>query len=134
VLDASDREERLLNGRTPLQQAVESGQPATAAWLVDHGAEPDVLMAWLLGWRDRAATLLAERPELRDRLLEAGITPLHAAAEHDDADLARLLLAAGADHTLRDPDFDGTPLDWARHLGHDAVAAVLAAAPADRGG
>ncbi len=134
ALEASEREERLLNGRTPLQQAVESGQPATAAWLVDHGAELDVLMAWLLGWRDRAANLLAERPELRDRLLEADITPLHAAAEHDDADLARLLLAAGADPTRRDPDFDGTPLDWARHLGHDAVAAVLAAAPADRGG
>ena len=129
ALDASERSARLLNGRTPLQQAVESGQPATAAWLVDHGAELDVLMAWLLGWRDRAASLLVERPDLRDRLLEAHITPLHAAAEHDDADLARLLLAAGADPARRDPDFDGTPLDWARHLGHDAVAAVLADAP-----
>ncbi len=125
ALEASEREERLLNGRTPFQQAVESGQPATAAWLVDHGAELDVLMAWLLGWRDRAANLLAERPELRDRLLEAAITPLHAAAEHDDVDLARLLLAAGADPTRRDPDFDGTPLDWARHLGHDEVAKIL---------
>ena len=96
---------------------------------MDHGAELDVLMAWLLGWRDRAASLLVERPDLRDRLLEADITPLHAAAEHDDADLARLLLAAGADPARRDPDFDGTPLDWARHLGHDAVAAVLADAP-----
>jgi ribosomal protein S18 acetylase RimI-like enzyme len=125
ALQVAERDARLLNGRTPLQQAVESGQPATAAWLVDHGAELDVLMAWLLGWRDRAATLLAERPELRDRLLEADITPLHAAAEHDDTDLARLLLAAGADPTRRDPEFDGTPLDWARHLGHDAVAKVL---------
>ena len=127
-LDDGERRARLLNGRGPLQQAVESGQPATAAWLVDHGAEPDVLMVWLLGWRDRAAALLTERPDLRDRLLEADITPLHAAAEHDDADLARLLLAAGADPTRRDPDFDGTPLDWARHMGHDAVAAVLAEA------
>ena len=82
-----------------------------------------------VGWRDRAASLLVERPDLRDRLLEAHITPLHAAAEYDDADLARLLLAAGADPARRDPDFDGTPLDWARHLGHDAVAAVLADAP-----
>jgi ribosomal protein S18 acetylase RimI-like enzyme len=128
ALEEGEQEARLLNGRTPLQQAVESAQPATAAWLADHGAQLDVLMAWLLGWRDRAATLLAERPELRERLLEADITPLHAAAEHDDADLARLLLSAGADPTRRDPEFDGTPLDWARHLGHDEVAAVLAEA------
>ena len=131
ALEPGEGEARLLNGRTPLQQAVESGQPRTAAWLVDHGAELDVLMAWLLGWRERAAALLTDRPDLRDRLLEADITPLHAAAEHDDADLARLLLDAGADPTRRKPGFDGTPLDWARHLGHDAVAAVLAeAAPA----
>jgi hypothetical protein len=127
-LDRRERRARLLNGRTPLQQAVESGQPATAAWLVADGAELDVLMAWRLGWRDRAAALLAERPELRDRLLEADITPLHAAAEHDDADLARLLVACGADPTRRDPRFGATPLQWARHLGHDAVAAVLAGA------
>jgi ribosomal protein S18 acetylase RimI-like enzyme len=126
ALDDGERRARLLNGRTALQQAVESEQPATAAWLVDHGAELDVLTAWLLGWRDRAAALLTERPDLHDRLLETDITPLHAAAEHDDADLARLLLAAGADPTRRDPEFDATPLDWARHLGHDAVAAVLA--------
>jgi ribosomal protein S18 acetylase RimI-like enzyme len=42
ALDAGEGEARLLNGRTPLQQAVDSGQSATAAWLVDHGAELDV--------------------------------------------------------------------------------------------
>lgn len=52
-------------------------------------------------------------------------TALHAAAERGDADQARRLLALGADPTLRDHRFDGTPADWARHFGHSDLAAEL---------
>ena len=52
-------------------------------------------------------------------------TALHAAANLGDPDLVSLLLSLGADPALRDARFDGTPLDWARHLGKTAVAEVL---------
>jgi hypothetical protein len=53
-------------------------------------------------------------------------TALHVAAGNGDADLVALLLRLGADPTLRDARFDGTPADWARHFGHDDVAELLA--------
>jgi hypothetical protein len=50
---------------------------------------------------------------------------LHTAVERDDVPLARRLLELGADVTLRDRRFDGTPLDWARHLERPALVALL---------
>ncbi|MFG1926966.1 ankyrin repeat domain-containing protein [Cryptosporangium sp. NPDC048952] len=52
-------------------------------------------------------------------------TALHHAAGNGDVDLARRLLALGADPDIRDRRFDGTPLDWARHLGQPATAELL---------
>jgi len=40
-------------------------------------------------------------------------TALHSAAWNGDLEMAKLLLAAGADITARDERFDGTPEDWA---------------------
>jgi hypothetical protein len=112
-----------------------------------RGAPPDVVAAaraarpGLVAW---AATLGRPRAAAAVALLaEAGFdvsgrgrtdlpreepweTALHHAAQADDADLARVLLAVGADPSVRDGRFHGTPLDWARHFGNDGVAAVLA--------
>jgi rhodanese-related sulfurtransferase len=52
-------------------------------------------------------------------------TALHCAAFDGDLELIETLLAAGADLTLRDARFDGTPLDWALHEGQAAAAAAL---------
>ena len=52
-------------------------------------------------------------------------TALHVAAETGDVGLARSLLALGADPNIEDPRFRATPLGWARHFGHDAVARLL---------
>ena len=52
-------------------------------------------------------------------------TALHTAVERDDADLVGWLLARGADPTIRDARFGGTPLDWSRHLGHPACEGAL---------
>ncbi|HVT71252.1 MAG TPA: ankyrin repeat domain-containing protein, partial [Trebonia sp.] len=52
-------------------------------------------------------------------------TALHVAAEHGDVDLARRLLALGADPNLQDQHFQSTPLDWARHFGRDALVRLL---------
>ena len=45
-------------------------------------------------------------------------TPLHEAASRGNLELAGFLLSAGADPNIRDARFGGTPLDWARHVGH----------------
>ncbi len=52
-------------------------------------------------------------------------TALHQAAGNGDVEMTRALLALGADPTLRDRRFDGTPFDWAVHLGQPATAEVL---------
>jgi ankyrin repeat protein len=54
-------------------------------------------------------------------------TALHTAVERDNVDLARRLLDLGADRSLRDRRFDGTPLDWAHHLGRPDLAELLTA-------
>ena len=53
-------------------------------------------------------------------------TALHHAAGEGDVDLARRLLALGADPTIRDHRFGATPLDWARHLNQPTTEALLA--------
>lgn len=57
-------------------------------------------------------------------------TPLHQAAFAGHAEVVELLLEAGARTDLRDTVHAGTPLDWARHAGHAAIAARLSDSPA----
>jgi hypothetical protein len=52
-------------------------------------------------------------------------TALHQAAAADDPAGARLLLGLGADPDIHDARFDGTPLAWAEHFAHTAVAELL---------
>lgn len=52
-------------------------------------------------------------------------TALHHASMTGDVPSVRMLLARGADPSLRDRRFDGTPLDWARRFGQEATAALL---------
>ncbi|MFD1237994.1 hypothetical protein ACFQ34_32315, partial [Pseudonocardia benzenivorans] len=54
-------------------------------------------------------------------------TALHEAALRADHDMVALLLARGADPTVRDARFDATPAGWAAHAGHSALAAELTA-------
>lgn len=42
-------------------------------------------------------------------------TALHWAGFHGNAEMARLLIAHGANRDLKDADFDGTPLGWANY-------------------
>jgi hypothetical protein len=52
-------------------------------------------------------------------------TALHTAVERDDPSLVQLLLARGADPTIRDARFDSTALEWAEHLGHSHLVSLL---------
>jgi ankyrin repeat protein len=52
-------------------------------------------------------------------------TALHMAAYHGHTEIVRLLLNNGADATLFDPTYNGTPAGWAKHGGHTEIADLI---------
>jgi hypothetical protein len=54
---------------------------------------------------------------------------LHLAAQYSCLGCLRLLLARGADPTIKDAAFAATPIGWAEHAGSMDAAAVLRAHP-----
>jgi len=116
----------LANRLTLIQLAAHCKQPASAEWLVQHGATYTVLDAWDLGWKDQAAALLKADPQLVNRQYgDFQTTLLHIAAERDDAALAELALRAKPDLTIKDAIYDGIPLGWAHYLQrHDIVRMI----------
>jgi ankyrin repeat protein len=54
-----------------------------------------------------------------------GVTALHLAAQSGDLPAIRALLEQGADRTIRDRLYGGTPADWAAHGGHEDARALL---------
>lgn len=54
-----------------------------------------------------------------------GRTPAHTVAGAGELDLLRKLVDYGADLATRDPDFDATPLTWARFIDRPQVVAWL---------
>ncbi len=113
---------------TPVEAAVHCGQPAAVEWLVVHGAKLDIVSCWDLGWRDRAASLLAADPSLANlKRGELGATPLHTAIDRNDEALARLVLAAHPDLTTTDDRYHGTALGWTEALNRPNIAALITA-------
>jgi predicted N-acetyltransferase YhbS len=116
----------LANGMTLLELAAHARQPESAEWLVGKGAALDVIVAWDLGWRGRVARLLAEHPERANRQRgEMATTPLHEAVQRDDHELARALLAARPDVSIKDATFGATPLGWAKHLRRGTMVELI---------
>ena len=71
------------------------GDVAAVKWLLDHGAGPNARWAH---W-------------------DAELTPLHLAVMDDHVEVVRLLLAAGADPTIRDTKHDSDAVGWAEFFG-----------------
>jgi len=71
--------------------------------------------------------LLESGPAISARLKQHpyGPTLLHQAAFFGHTDLTQWLVAQGADPTIRDLQFNGTPAGWAEHNGHPALAEWL---------
>ncbi len=124
--DPARLQKPLTNGMTLMQLAVHCGQPASGEWLLQQGCTYRVLDAWDLGWKDRAARLLQEHPELANELYNPwNNTLLHVAAERNDPELARLVLAARPQLRIKDKAYQSTALDWALHFGHEEIARLI---------
>lgn len=126
-----DAAERLIarGARIDLPVAAATGRAADALRLLSTADAED---------RHRALALAAQfgRLEIVRALLDAGedanrynpagfhshSTPLHQAALNGHLDVVRLLIANGADTTMQDLIYHGTPLGWAEYAGHTAIA------------
>ena len=74
------------------------------------------------GWAKRAVACAAYA-------VSTVAAALHAlAAWGGSPDCARLLVARGADVTVKDPEHNGTPADWARHFNNPEIAAMISKA------
>ena len=78
---------------------------AAVKWLLDHGVDPDA----------------------RWNHWDAEVTPLHLAILGKHPKVVRVLLAAGADPTIRDTQHKATATEWAEFFGHKEIVRILAA-------
>ena len=83
------------------------GDARAVGWLLDRGADPNARWAH---W-------------------DAEVTPLHMATWSGSVEVARLLLVAGADPTIRDSKHDGDAMGWAEHFGRAEIQRVLKSFP-----
>jgi ankyrin repeat protein len=98
-----------------------AARPALAVWAAGQGRLDAVALLLDHGF-DVNALGRSDIPS--DQPWESA---LHVAASRGDRPLAELLLARGADRTVRDRRFDATPQDWAEHFDQPDLAALLAA-------
>jgi GNAT superfamily N-acetyltransferase len=90
------------------------------------GAGPPVVITVMTGQPAVTEWILERRPDLVSADLgDPGYTLLHAAAEWDAREVAAVALARGADPTVRDGRYNGTPLGWAEHFGRERLKTLL---------
>lgn len=124
--------------RSWIRHAVEYGSRAAIEWIIARGVdlsfcddEGYTVVHACLDQKDRR-----DRLEILDLLLRAGAprnlhgpngwTPLHMTVWRGDLDALRVLLAHGADPSVRTQiDTHSTPLEDAEHIGYRDAAALL---------
>ena len=92
---------------TPLLWSCYSDKVDAAAWLLDHGADPDLRHDW--GGEDHGVDAVA----------------MHLAAQHNCVRCLNLLLDRGADPTIADGSHGGTPAGWADYGGASEALDIL---------
>ncbi|HMC56610.1 MAG TPA: ankyrin repeat domain-containing protein [Gemmatimonadaceae bacterium] len=86
-----------------LHLASKRGDARAVRWLLDHGADPNALWAH---W-------------------DSNVTPLHLAVLAGHADVATVLLAAGADSSIKDSKHDSDAVGWAEFFGRADLVQLL---------
>lgn len=110
------------NKRTHLENALREGHAEIARILVDAGAPvlgeevtPTLAAAARHGRLDALRLALSQGAPI-DAVDHGGLTALHHAARSGHLPIVRELVSRGASTTIRDPQYDGTPLGHARHF------------------
>lgn len=129
-----EEEPRLLNAsaewqETPLQAASHTGRRQIAEYLLDKGAPLDVFAAAMLGRKDDVVRFLNENPELIHTRGVHDMPILFFPAVSGQLEVARLLVARGAD--VNEGAGDNTPLHGAAHFNKIEMARWLLAQGAD---
>ncbi len=130
-IDTAVMEAISMGGSMDLITAVALGDWDAAAQLVaEHSGriEPGVLhLMAKRGNTDAVSWLLANGadPSASWSHWEAKVTPLHLAALAGHAEVARLLLNAGADTTIRDSIHDSDPKGWAEFFRRTDIVTLL---------
>jgi Ankyrin repeat len=99
--------------------AARAQRPGLVVWAASRRAWPAIPLLAELGW-DINARARADAP-----VEQEWETALHAVAGDGEIDAARMLIELGADPGIRDARFHATPLGWAEHFGHQAMADYL---------
>lgn len=94
---------------TALLWAVYDDRVTAAEWLLDYGADPDL------------------RHDFGGAEHGKGAVAMHLAAQFGALKCLELLLNRGADPTIQDAAFGGSPLGWAQHAGTETSIALLTA-------
>ena len=117
------RRDRMHRG-SPFGWAQYSGSKRAADALVARGAL-DLHDRIELGRTEEVRAWIAEHPGQVDGTPDRALSPLRTAAWNGHAEIVRLLLDAGADPTIANPETGGTALDLARMCGHGEIIAML---------
>lgn len=93
----------------------------TALMLVSCGSEKDKDLVYKSGIGDAASVglLIKSGAEVNYSSFDDRLTPLIAAAQHGHLDVVKILIAAGADPSLKDGG--GSPLFWAAFFSRKEV-------------
>lgn len=94
---------------TALLWAVYSDQVDAAAWLLDHGADPDL------------------KHDFGGTTHGTGAVALHLAAQYSGLKCLNLLLERGASTAIQDDGYHATPLGWAEYAGAEDSVRLLKA-------
>jgi ankyrin repeat protein len=94
---------KLIDTSGALHLLSKRGDATAVKWLLEQGANPNVLWAH---W-------------------DADVTPLHLAAAHGHAEVVQLLLDAGADPRIRDTKHDGDAFGWAEFFKKPEIVQLL---------
>jgi hypothetical protein len=94
-------------------------RPGLPVWAASRGRSRAVALALDLGW---SLDVLGRGDTTVEQPWQ---TALHEAAGNGSREIVGLLLARGADRTIRDRRFHVTAADWARYFDHSDIAALI---------